>query len=494
MNNLKFYIIAMLGLLIGGQVYAHDNFNYLNITAGGGLHTLRHEPILGNSKLGGGGTFNINYIRFFGHHFGLGTGLEVSYNQSRSILNGTIMSLEEDTYNGNQAFEFRMNYNDWNEIQRAIIAEIPLGFYGRLDLSDKTAFFIGAGGKLIFPFIYRYETVDGNIETRGYYSSTNVEIFDIPHHGFRTNTNSYFGSTEKMLSCAVFLDLGLNHWLSENVAFYWGLYCNYGLTNLAKSNTNDLFDINENYIGVHSSNMIEKASLLSAGIKLGVTVALGAKPKSMLKDSALLPEPGLTFNELILTTPDSVTPDSMVSKVTNMIETLPDWENFNYTNKEDLINATNAYASLSDSAKNEIPHELREKMFNLNVNVNKSTIENLEQSLKIKRSYGFAFASSDGHFTDKELEYMQYIAGCLKMNPDSKINVIGYTCNIGTKYGNEEVGFDRAIHVRNYLIRYGASPDQIEMDTKTTQRPIAPNDCEKNRQKNRRTEISLIKK
>jgi outer membrane protein OmpA-like peptidoglycan-associated protein len=133
-------------------------------------------------------------------------------------------------------------------------------------------------------------------------------------------------------------------------------------------------------------------------------------------------------------------------------------------------------------------------MFGLNVNVNKSTIENLEQSLKIKKSYGFSLSSSSGHFSEKEKEYMRYVADCLKMNPEAKVSVVGYTCDLGTKMINEELGFDRAIHVRNYLIRYGAFEEQVEMDSQSTHNPVAPNTSEKNREKNRRTEIKLIKK
>ena len=81
MNNFKSIVAAAIGLLVGVQASAHDNFNYLNITAGGGLHTMRHNPSLGEFDEGSkfkpcfGGAFNVNYIHFFGKHFGLGTGL-----------------------------------------------------------------------------------------------------------------------------------------------------------------------------------------------------------------------------------------------------------------------------------------------------------------------------------------------------------------------------------------------------------------------------------
>ena len=80
------------------------------------------------------------------------------------------------------------------------------------------------------------------------------------------------------------------------------------------------------------------------------------------------------------------------------------------------------------------------------------------------------------------------------IHPEAKVSVVGYTCDLDTKMINEELGFDRAIHVRNYLIRYGAFEEQVEMDSQSTHNPVAPNTSEKNREKNRRTEIKLIKK
>ncbi len=500
MNNFKSIVAAAIGLLIGVQASAHDNFNYLNITAGGGLHTMRHNPTLGEFDEGSkfkpcfGGAFNVNYIHFFGSHFGLGTGLGASYNQSRSILNGMDVSLENDAYNGNQAYEYRMLYSDWEEVQRAIIAELPLGFYGRQDLNEKLSLMIGLGGKLTFPFYYKYEVVDGDLETRGYYKKYNNEFFDLPQHGFGHDNSLYSGSTDAKLGFAVYADLGFNRWMNEKTALYWGAYLNYGVTDLTKSHQTALYDVNSNYSGVHASKVIDKASLLSAGVKIGVTLAFGKKPEPVINDTVFVKDTVSMDDQLILQTPDTLAADSSWIDVADMIAKLPDWDHFNYKNKAALEEATKAFSALSDSAKAEIPENLRDKLLGLNTNVAKSTIPNLESSLKIKHSYGFAFSSSDGHFTKEQTDYMHFVADCLKMNPQAKISVIGYTCNIGSEDQNEVFGYDRAIHVHNYLIRYGAFEDQIQMDTKTFHDPVAPNDCEKNRSKNRRTEIKLIKK
>ena len=499
MNKIKSIVAAALGLLMAGQASAHDNYNYININVGGGLSTMLqsfhdYEGIDKDAKLGFGGTFNVGYIHFFGDKFGLGTGLGLSYYQSRAIVNGLDESLEEDSYN-NVAYTYRMLYSDWEEMQRAIDFELPIGFYFRHDLNERMSLLTGIGGKFTFPFYYKYEVMDGEIETRGYYADRNVEIFDLPHHGFGVDDSRYESSNDKLPGFAVYLDLGFNHWLNDRVAIYWGIYANYGITDLIKSHEKALYNINADYTGVHASNQVDKASLLAAGLKVGVTLPFGKKPEPEVKDTIFVTDTiSALDDQLVLVAPDTLAEDSSWVDVAALIEKLPDWDHFNYKNKDALESATTAFSALSDSAKREIPNELREKLFNLNKNVAVSTVPNLESSLKIKSSYGFAFASSDGHFTDEEKQYMHFIADCLKMNPQAKISVIGYTCDIGSEEQNEVFGYDRAIHIKNYIVRYGAFEDQIEMDTKTSHCPIVPNTSEANRSKNRRTEIKLIAK
>lgn len=493
MNKIKAIAVSLVVLLCGGQSYAHDNFNYLNVNVGGGLHTLRHNPSLGSSKPGFGGTFNVSYVHFFGKYAGLGTGLGVSYYSSSSKINGIDVLNEIDEINNYRAFEFRMNYTDWKEKQHIYDLELPLGFYNRGDFNDHTSFLVGIGGKLYFPFIYRYEVTEGTLEGTGYYPDENVTYGNMPHHGFGYAERES-GSQNRRLGFAVYLDLGMNHWLSDRAALYWGLYCNYGISDLVKSHKASLYNYEGEYAGVHSSNMVNKVSMLAAGVKVGVTFAFGKKPEEPLADTVVVKDTVNLADQLVLQPVDSAAADSSWKDVADMISKLPDWDRFNYLNKPALEDATKAFAALSDSAKMEIPDNLRDKLLGLNANVQKSTIPNLEQSLKIKHSYGFAFSSSDGHFSEEQQSYMHFIADCLKMNPQAQISVIGYTCNVGTEDFNEVVGYDRAIHVRNYIVRFGAFEDQVIMDTRTSKNPVAPNDCESNRAKNRRTEINLIKK
>jgi len=78
-------------------------------------------------------------------------------------------------------------------------------------------------------------------------------------------------------------------------------------------------------------------------------------------------------------------------------------------------------------------------------------------------------------------------------NPELKIEIRGHTDNIGTKEYNLQLSLARAEAVANYLIGKGIDRKRIEVLWFGDEQPIAPNDTEENRQKNRRVEFKLKK-
>ena len=75
-----------------------------------------------------------------------------------------------------------------------------------------------------------------------------------------------------------------------------------------------------------------------------------------------------------------------------------------------------------------------------------------------------------------------------------KVSIIGYTDSKGTKSYNKELSLRRAESVEERLIDLGLSPERIiETVGKGDSNPIASNDDEDGRAKNRRIEIKINK-
>ena len=73
----------------------------------------------------------------------------------------------------------------------------------------------------------------------------------------------------------------------------------------------------------------------------------------------------------------------------------------------------------------------------------------------------------------------------------SKCEVIGYTDNEGRRRTNMRLGQERADFAKAYLVQNGIPEDRIKTDSKGPSDPIASNDTEEGKAKNRRTEISI---
>jgi outer membrane protein OmpA-like peptidoglycan-associated protein len=81
----------------------------------------------------------------------------------------------------------------------------------------------------------------------------------------------------------------------------------------------------------------------------------------------------------------------------------------------------------------------------------------------------------------------------LKLKPAMTIEIGGHTDNVGTPESNLTLSQQRAESVRNYLITKGISAQRVTAKGYGQTQPVATNTAEEGRQKNRRTEVKIIK-
>ncbi|MCD1125180.1 OmpA family protein [Jinshanibacter sp. LJY008] len=82
----------------------------------------------------------------------------------------------------------------------------------------------------------------------------------------------------------------------------------------------------------------------------------------------------------------------------------------------------------------------------------------------------------------------------LKAYPNVKLKLGGYTDNTGTEEINLKLSQDRADSVRAQMIQLGADASRLEAKGYGSEHPVAPNDTDENRAKNRRIDILVIEK
>jgi len=89
--------------------------------------------------------------------------------------------------------------------------------------------------------------------------------------------------------------------------------------------------------------------------------------------------------------------------------------------------------------------------------------------------------------------YLKNVSKDLEKNPNVKILIVGFTDSIGNEASNKVLGLKRANRIKNVLLNYGVADNRIIVKSEGKNMPIADNNTEEGRQKNRRVEISYIK-
>jgi len=86
---------------------------------------------------------------------------------------------------------------------------------------------------------------------------------------------------------------------------------------------------------------------------------------------------------------------------------------------------------------------------------------------------------------------LRVLANSLQDYPDTSVNVIGHTDNIGSDAYNDALSLRRARTVANVLIDEGVRSSRIRVDGRGRYEPVASNASESGRAQNRRVEIII---
>ncbi|MFW6228787.1 MAG: OmpA family protein [Alkalispirochaeta sp.] len=103
------------------------------------------------------------------------------------------------------------------------------------------------------------------------------------------------------------------------------------------------------------------------------------------------------------------------------------------------------------------------------------------------------FAPDSARLLESEREKLAWLASILERYPDRDILVSGHTALAGTEAGRQRLSEERAAAVGEYLIELGArARENILYRGYGAREPIASNDTEAGRRRNRRVEITIL--
>ena len=119
-------------------------------------------------------------------------------------------------------------------------------------------------------------------------------------------------------------------------------------------------------------------------------------------------------------------------------------------------------------------------------------VERVGEGIKVtlnENTVNFDFNSAN--LTTLAKTNLDKLVTVLKNNPDTNINIYGHTDSIGSDAVNLRISAQRAAAVKNYFVANGISASRMFTEGLGKSSPIASNDTDAGRAKNRRVEFAI---
>lgn len=441
--------LAVAGCMILTGVAGKAQTNEFSIAAGGGLQGLQYKLKNGDASLKPGFQLGLGYMRGIGKRWGLRTGLELGFYQTKASLAPKTQYNSYEIDSENSAFEYRVKANGYREEQKVWAVNIPVMLQYH-PVFNRNGFYAQAGLRMSIPVSQKYTTSADQISAFGYYPDVNLEITDLPVHGFGTQAGwKGKGEYDLKLSFALATELGWRFRLSGKNNLYAGLYLDYGLNDI-KETTGDQTFLTYNPSGLTQSKatglfaLREEAGdarLVAYGIKFRIGFGSNKKKKET-------PAP-VVSTPIVKDTPVPVAPAPV------MVDTV-----------------------IVDTVVKEIMEEPKDTL-------SAAEMKLLETPILFGR-VGDTLLSQEARL------HALAIAEVLKKHPQVSLTVEGHTCNIGTDEVNTRIGLARATAVTALLVENGIDAGRLQPISRAHQEPVASNKTEAERKKNRRVVLKVL--
>src|SRR5689334_18947548 len=148
-------------------------------------------------------------------------------------------------------------------------------------------------------------------------------------------------------------------------------------------------------------------------------------------------------------------------------------------------------AAVGGAAGAIIGHQMDQKAKEIQQNVAGAQITRVGEGLVVTFASGLLFDFDSDQLREASKTNLDNLAQSLSKFGDSKLLLVGHTDDVGADAYNLDLSRRRAAAVASYLISRGVPSARIATSGRGETEPIAPNDNDTDRQKNRRVEVAI---
>lgn len=204
-----------------------------SFSAGAGISGLKYAMNQGSSTLQPGFRAAFGYTWFINNKWGLSTGMELGYYHTKaSLTNGEVFTSNITDTDG-EGFEHRVQTKGYHEQQKLYALNIPLLVQFHIPPAKNTQWYAKGGLKISIPVSAAYAVQADELTAAAYYPNLNLEITDLPAHGFGSQAN-WKGSGHYSFNPSVSLvaETGARFRTGNTRLLYAGAFIEYGLNNI----------------------------------------------------------------------------------------------------------------------------------------------------------------------------------------------------------------------------------------------------------------------
>lgn len=224
---MRAHIIIFASLLLAGNAWAQQ----ISVELKGGIQGLQYELENSESRQRAGGGIHVGYTSPLNNNWQILTGIGGEFFNTRATLkDGAVFSSNQVDETGS-AFQQNITTRGYMETQQFFAIGIPVKL--QYHTRGKIQWYANGGFRFVLPFTARLRASANEVRVSGYYPDYNIEVKEMPEHGFGTITN-WSSNSKQVLNPAVALSgtTGISFRLTDKVRLYSGLYADYGLTNM----------------------------------------------------------------------------------------------------------------------------------------------------------------------------------------------------------------------------------------------------------------------
>ena len=148
-------------------------------------------------------------------------------------------------------------------------------------------------------------------------------------------------------------------------------------------------------------------------------------------------------------------------------------------------------AAVGGAAGAVIGHQMDQQAKEIRQNIPGAVVERVGEGLQVTFESGLLFDYDSDVIRGAARENLSTLAASLEKYPNTDLMIVGHTDATGPDEYNMSLSQRRATAAANYLASQGVARTRLRSTGRGEVEPVAPNDTEANRQKNRRVEVAI---